>query len=412
MKEADLQEQNVLRTSLSRRGFLKGAAALTATYSPLTSASALGAVFAQRRVLAYVGTYTPNGEGIHLFEMNPETGELTFLNVAAKVTNPSWITFDATGHHLYAVNEISNFDGTNGSVTAFRVDRSTGALTLLNTVSSEGGGPVYLSIDRTNKFIFVANYTAGSIAVLPILPDGSLGSAVDVHQDTGSVGPTTPTNAPPGSFADSGHDAPHAHMIHPAPGSNFVLSTDLGQDRIYVYSFDTATGRLTPASTPFASLPPGDGPRHFAFHPNGHWLYSLQEEASTLIFFSFDPTTGLLTQQQMLSSLPPGFVGTSYASEVSVSPDGRFLYALNRLNDTLTVFAIDLSGNLCYVGERSVLGDYPRHFALDPTGNFLYTCNQRGDALATFRIHHESGLPKFTGRYTAVGSPSVIAFLP
>ncbi len=413
MKDTDLQQQNAFYTALSRRGFLKGAAALAATYSTMASTSAVGDGFPPSRILAYVGTYTPNGQGIHLFEMNPQTGELSFLKVAAKVTNPSALAFDPTGHYLYAVNEVSNFDGTNGSVTAFSVNRSTGDLTLLNVVSSEGGGPAHISVDPTGKFVFVANYGGGSIAVLPVLSGGALGSAVDVHQDVGSVGPTTATNAPPGSFAISGHDAPHAHMIEAAPGNSFVLSTDLGQDRIYVYSFNKKTGILTPASTPFASVPPGDGARHFAFHPNGRWMYSIQEEASTLIFFTFDPATGLLTEQQMVSALPKGFVGTSFASEVEVSADGRFLYALNRLHDTIAVFSIDDdSGELTHRGETSTLGDYPRNFAIDPTGNFLYTCNQRSDALTSFHIHHETGLLKFTGQYTAVGSPSIIVFLP
>ena len=139
------------------------------------------------------------------------------------------------------------------------------------------------------------------------------------HRDEGNVGSQKATTAPPGSFAISGHDRPHAHMIGADPGNRFVLQTDLGQDRLYVYSFDQPTGKLTPAATPFASLPSGDGPRHFAFHPNGRWLYSIQEEASTVVFFHFDPATGSMAAQQTLSSLPGGFTGTSFASGIRVS---------------------------------------------------------------------------------------------
>ncbi|MGC2398614.1 MAG: lactonase family protein, partial [Acidobacteriaceae bacterium] len=225
------------------------------------------------------------------------------------------------------------------------------------------------------------------------------------------VGPTTATNAPPGSFAFSGHDAPHAHCIIVSPNNKFVLQTDLGQDRIYVYSFDPNKGVLTPADTPYVAIPPGDGPRHIAFHPNGRYLYSVQEEASTLIVFSFDPSTGDLIQEQMISALPPGFQGSSFGAEVKVSGDGQFVYASNRLHDSTTVFAVD-GGELRYVGEAATRGDYPRQFAIDPSGNYLYSCNQRSDNVTSYRIDRGSGRLTFTGQYVAVGTPSCITFLP
>src|SRR6185312_4572417 len=172
-------------------------------------------------------------------------------------------------------------DGGNGSVSAFAIDGATGALKVLNTVSSKGAIPAHCSVDAAGKFVFVANYGGGSIAVLPIRTDGSLAAAADFHRDLGSVGSTHATDAPPGSLAISGHDAPHAHMIAADPQNRFVVATDLGQDRIYTYRFDRETGKLTaPSNAPFTSVPTGDGPRHFAFHPNGHWFYSIQEEAS------------------------------------------------------------------------------------------------------------------------------------
>ena len=166
-----------------------------------------------------------------------------------------------------------------------------------------------------------------------------------------------------------------------------------------------------PNDPAFFALPPGDGPRHFAFHANGRWLYSLQEEASTIVLFDYDATTGRIAARQSLSSLPPGFAGSSYASGIMVSADGRFVYAANRLHDSIAFFAVGSTGTLTYLGEEWTRGDYPRSINFDPTGNFLYSCNQRGDAVVVFRIDRNTGGLSFTGQYTPVGNPSVIAFL-
>ena len=368
-------------------------------------------------MFAYVGTNTravdgtANGKGIYLFDMNPPTGRLTLIKLAAETENPSWLSLHPSKPYLYAAHQIADFEGKSGSVSAYAIDRSNGDLRLLNTVSSQGAGPAHLSIDASGRYAFVANYFGGSIAVLPILPGGALGSATYMHQDQGSVGDKKPTNAPPGSYALSGHDAPHAHMIHSDPSNRFVLQTDLGQDRIYIYRLDDHAGKLTPAAIPFVSLPSGDGPRHFAFHPNGRWLYSIQEEASTVVFFHFDPATGLIVSQQTISALPQGFAGTSFGSEIRVSGDGRFLYAANRLHDTIAVFSIDTSGKLIAIGETSTLGDYPSQFNIDPSGTILYACNQRSDQITSFRIDKKTGLLTFTGQYAPVGSPTCIIFM-
>lgn len=422
-------EETMSSSAVSRRRFIKGAAAAAAVVQ-VAHTNRAGAQESTEnyrgggggrpgsRRFAYLGTYTDavgnggNGQGIYLYESDPRSGELTLIKLAATTPSPSFLAASPSGNYLYAVNEVSNFDGTNGSVSAFAVNRRTGDLTFLNTVSSQGGGPAFLSLDATGKFVFVANYGAGSIAVLPVNRDGSLGAAVDVHVDTGDVGPTKATNAPPGSFAFSGHDAPHAHCIISDPNNKFVLQTDLGQDRIYVYSFDASSGKLTPADTPYVALPPGDGPRHLKFHPNGRWLYSIQEESSTLTFFKYDQSTGGLMSEQTISALPPGFSGSSFASELQISDDGRLLYAANRLHDSVAVFAINFKGELKYVGEAATRGDYPAQFTLDPTGNFLYSCNQRGDNLTSFRIDPQTGVPKFIGQYVAAGSPGCLLFLP
>jgi 6-phosphogluconolactonase (cycloisomerase 2 family) len=268
-----------------------------------------------------------------------------------------------------------------------------------------------MSVDASGKYAFVANYFGGNTAVLPILPDGSLGAAVDVHQDQGSLGVSQATNGPSGSYAISGHDTSHAHMIHADPKNRFVLQTDLGQDRIYVYNFDSNSGELTAAKTPYATVPSGDGPRHFAFHPNGHWLYSIQEEASTVVFFRYDAANGSLSPQQTVSTLPSGFAGTNFCSEIMVSPNGHFLYVANRLHNSIAVFAIVKDGKLDRVDETLTQGDYPNHFSLDPSGNFLFVCNQRSDQITSFRVNNRTGRLAFTGQYVPIGTPMCLVFL-
>jgi 6-phosphogluconolactonase len=392
--------------AISRRALLSAAAALA--MRPARSVRAQGS---QGSVLAYVGTYTGNGEGIYLFSLNLRTGALTQIKTAAKVPSPSWLAIHPNGNFLYAANEISNFTASppSGSVTAFAINRATGDLTMLNTVSSKGAGPAHLSVDPLGKFVFVANYGGGSFAVLPVHPDGSLADASFVQAHVDSVGPARATNAPAGSFAISGHEAPHPHMIQADPAGKYVLGADLGQDRIYTWLLNRETGQLVPASPPFVAVSPGDGPRHFAFHPNGRFLYSLQEEASTLLFYHYDPSSGSLTERQRISTLPAGFAGTNFTSEVRVSGDGAFVYAANRLHDSIAVFKVGATGSLSPAGEAPTRGDYPRSFTIDPSGRFLVVCNQRSDALVTYRIKGSTLV--FAEQYAPVGNPASIVFL-
>ena len=398
----------------SRRDFVKTAASLALGH--VASRSVLAQSGPNRGVLAYVGSYTTpidgggNGKGIYRFEMDARTGAFTRQKLVAETPNPSWIVIHPSKRYLYAVNEIVNQE--SGSVSAFAIDPTAGDLTPLNSVSSKGRGPAHMSLDASGRYAFVANYAGGTIAVLPIVEGGRLGTAVDIHGDSGSVGARSATNAPPGSFAISGHDAPHAHMIAADPGNRFVLAVDLGQDRIYVYRFDANSGKLTLSEgTSFVSFPTGDGPRHFVFHPNGRWIYALGEESSTIAFFLYDAMAGTLALQQTISSLPAGFAGTNFTSEVVFSPGGRFLYAANRLHDTIAICAIDSSGRLKLLGEVSTMGDYPRHCTFDPSGDFFYVCNQRSDSTTCFKAHRETGLLSFTGQYTPVGTPSIVTFL-
>ncbi|HUI40374.1 MAG TPA: lactonase family protein [Terriglobia bacterium] len=403
--------------SSSRRGFLKRAAALAAAGPLLPMAPRVEA----RSTLAYVGTYSSpqgpegspgRGRGIYLFEMDPASGALVEREAFPNDSNPSCLALDPSRTHLYSANETQTYQGLpTGSVSAYSIDRSNGHLALLNAVSSGAAGPAHLSVHPSGKYVLVANYQGGAVAVLPIGARGELGAATDVKADEGAPGPAQARSAPRGSFAISGHDRPHAHMVQADPSGRFVLSTDLGLDRIYVWKFDVERGTLAAHDPPWVALPPGDGPRHFAFHPDGRRCYSVQEEGSTLVLFDFDPATGRLVARQTISTLPPGFAGTNFTSEVMVSPDGRFVYAANRLHDSIAWFAVGETGALRFAGEEWTRGDYPRSFNIDPSGNFLTSCNQRADAITSFRIHRDTGSLAFTGHYTAVGTPSIIIFL-
>jgi 6-phosphogluconolactonase (cycloisomerase 2 family) len=405
----------------SRRKFLEGAVALGAAAPVLAQARPSRADSAHHPVFAYVGSYSlpqgpdgsvGRGQGIYLFEMNPATGALVQREVFRRDTNPSFMAFDSLRKHLYSVNWLSNYQRANsGSVSAYAIDRASGHLTLLNTVSSEGANPTHLSIHPSGKFVLVANYFGGTVAVLPIRASGELGPATDVVHDQGVVGREHATSAPPGSFAISGHDKPHAHMIQSDRAGRFVFAADLGLDRIFIWKFDAQIGKLIPNDPAFVALPSGDGPRHFAFHPSDRWFYSLQEEGSTVVTYDYDSTQGRLTAKQTISSLPKGFAGSNFTAEVMISSDGKFLYASNRLHDSIAWFSISATGTLVYRGEEWTRGDHPRAFNFDPTGNFFYVCNQLADAITTFRIDRTTGALTFTGQYTPVGSPASIIFL-
>jgi 6-phosphogluconolactonase (cycloisomerase 2 family) len=431
-------------SAFSRREFFMGAAALTAVASLPKALGQQVTGAPHGTVWLYIGTYTgnpgafaSNGMGIYLCQLNLSTGKLAVLRLVApalaasgmtpSTRSPSTIAIDPTGTHLYAGNEF----GPPGAVSAYSINRLTGDLTLLNGQVTVGA-PAYVGVDQHGKYLFSAEYSGAYFEVFPILANGSLGSAVFQQQDLDHVGPKTATNAPPGSFAISAHEGPngHPHQMQTDPSNQWVVGADAGQDRIYVWKLTPgAIPPLTAAATPFVNVPPGDGPRHFAFHPNGVWMYSIQEEASTIMFWRFDPKTGALTQGQIISSLPPGFAGTNFTSEIRVSADGKFVYGANRTSDTIGVFSVGHDGTLKQVSYASTLGDYPRIFAIDPSGRYIVVGNQRADNVTTFSVNpgegqgddqgdDDQGNPgrgpgslKFTGNYTPVGSPSGMVFL-
>ena len=414
------------RRNPSRRSFLKTSTALVGI-SPLTGLMPrIDQGETPRSLIAYVGTFSSplrdtlptqvdlppgNGRGIHLFQVDRRSGAMTPLDIVEMGTSPSCLALNAARTRLYSANETDRVgDDKQGSISAFAVKPADGRLELLNTVRSGGAGPTYVSVHPGGRHLLVANYFGGSVAVLPILSDGRLADPSDVKVDAGTIGPRRATHAPPGSFAISGHDRTHAHMIQADPSGRFVLHVDLGLDKIFVWRFDDQRGLLTPNDPTSVSLPPGDGPRHFHFHSNGRWLYSIQEEGSTVVLFDYDSVSGRMTERQTISTLPPGFAGSNFCSEILVSPDGRYVYAGNRLHDSIGIFSIASGGRLTFVGEEWTRGNYPRSFALDPTGGFLYCCNQRADAITVFRVDRATGSLDFTGQYVSVGNPSMIVF--
>lgn len=421
----------------SRRSFLKAAAGVAGAAafsdsmaSPEAAASGpkTGETSAEGgSLVAYVGTFSSplqdvlatqvdlppgNGRGIHLFRIDRSTGEMHAAGIQELTTSPSCLAVNAAGTRLYSANETDRVGpDKQGTVSAFAINPADGQLSPLNSVRSGGAGPTYISLHPSGRHLLVANYFGGSIAVLPIGPDGRLGEATDVKVDLGPLGPVRATHAPAGSFAISGHDRTHAHQIHADPTGRFVLHVELGLDKIFVWKFDAAKGTLSPGAFPSVSLPPGDGPRHIHFHPNGKWLYSIQEEGSTVALFDYDSETGKLTERQTLSSLPPGYAGSNFCSEILVSADGKFVYAGNRLHDSIGIFAVGRDGKLKYLADEWTRGNYPRSFSFSPDGNFLYCCNQRADHVAVFRVNRRSGALTFTGHFAAVGNPSHIVFL-
>lgn len=406
-----------------RRRFIQSSAIAAGTFVVQPSRAASQ----QAPLIAYIGTFSSplkdvlptqvdlppgNGRGIHIFSVDRSSGRMMPVGHYELGTSPSCMAANASGTRLYSANETDRVGADkDGTVSSYSINRISGQLELLNTVSSGGAGPTYVSLHPSGKFLFVANYFGGTVAVLPVLTDGRLGPATDVKKDAGPIGPTKAANAPPGSFAISGHDRTHAHMIEADPAGRFVIHADLGLDKLFVWSFDAVKGVLSPGDPPTVSLPPGDGPRHFSFHPNGRWFYSIQEEGSTVVAFEYDAKSGRLAARQTITTLPEGFAGSNFCSEILVSPDGKFLYAGNRLHDSIAIYSIGIDGKLTYRGEEWTYGNYPRSFTIDPTGRFLSVCNQRSDNVTVFKVDPANGGLAFTGQYVPVGNPSHIVYV-
>ena len=405
-----MQQASVGRRGIERRAVLGGTAAIAASaVLPAVAKPAAGG-----NLFAYMGSYTAaskgHGEGIILLRADQRSGALTPVKTFAG-PSPTWLAFDPQRKYLYAASEIDDFNGEKaGSVTAYRVDPATGELAEIDVVSSQGAGPAHCSVHPSGRFVFVANYGGGNIAVLPVEENGGLSAAVDVQGDQGPPGAGRAAEGPPGNFSISDHDGPHAHMVASDPAGRFVIVNDLGLDRTFVWRLDAHSGKLTPNDPPFVpSASAGAGPRHFAFHPNGRVFYNLYEEASQLAVYDWNAENGTLALKQKTPT-SPGYAGTNFTSEIVVSPNGRFLYVANRLHNSIGIFAIAPDGQVRWRGEEWTRGDYPRNIALDLSGRFLHVCNHRSDNVTTFRVNPGSGSLSFTNAYVAVGSPAVLVF--
>lgn len=352
-------------------------------------------------VTVYVGTYTDGtSRGIYRLTFDAATGTMSEPVLAVETKNPSFLALHPNGRFLYAVGEISSFEGQKtGAVSAFAIDPKTGDLALLNQQSSGGAGPCHLVVDKAGRNALVANYGGGTVAVLPIETDGRLkpASSLRVHE---------------GSGPNKGRqERPHAHGIYLDAAERFALSPDLGADRVFVYRFDAAKGTLEPHGA--APLDPGAGPRHLAFHPSGKHLYTINELLSTLTAFSYDADKGALTSLQTVSALPAGFSGTSWTAEVAVSPDGRFVYGSNRGDDSLAVFRVDAAtGRLTPAGHAAVGGKNPRHFTIDPSGRFILAGHQGSGTIAVLRLDLATGLPALVGSPVKVDKPVCLLPVP
>jgi 6-phosphogluconolactonase len=354
--------------------------------------------------LAFIGTYTnkTDSKGIYSFRFDPKTGQLTPIGLAAPSQDPSFLTIAHNGKYLYAVNELSTFNGkSSGAVTAYSLDHKSLKLTELDQVPSGGADPCHLSLDQTGKYLLVANYTGGSIASFPIASDGRLGPATFFGQHTGS-GPNKERQ-----------EAPHAHYITASFDNRFVFVVDLGLDEVLIYRFNSANGALTPNDPPFAKLAPASGPRHLAFHPNKKFAYVLSELNSTVTALAYNSQKGSFSTLQTLSTLPKEFSTHNDTAEIVVHPSGNFLYASNRGHDSIAVFSINSAkGTLTPAGEFPTQGKTPRYFGLDPTGNFLLAANQESNNITIFRINHVTGALTPTGPPAEVPAPVDIVFTP
>ena len=356
-------------------------------------------------IRVYFGTYTgqrSTSKGVYVSRLDLASGALSTPELAIEVSNPSFLAAHPKGGFLYAVNEVGRFeDKPTGSVSAFAIDAATGKLTLLNQQASAGDGPAHLSVDKAGRHVLVANYGGGSVAVLPIDPDGRLRAASSSMQHTGS------------SVNPRRQNRPHAHAINLDPDNRFAYVPDLGLDKVMIYRFDGAKGLLTAADPPYAVVAPGAGPRHIALSANGRAAWVINEIDCTIAAFTRDTSTGALTPLQTITTLPDGETvkqGFSTA-EVILHPSGRFLYGSNRGHDSLTVFAVDQAGKLTFVQNQPTLGRMPRGFNIDPSGAWLIAGNQDSNSIAVFKIDRSSGKLSPVGQPIELGAPVSVEFV-
>jgi 6-phosphogluconolactonase (cycloisomerase 2 family) len=395
--------------SVSRRSFLKntaGAIAVTAA-GGLLPAIVKGESMKDQRTnvaspsaprFAYVGCYTTkerngHGKGLAVYRIDPVSREWT-QSQTYEIVNPSFLAFDRNRRFLYTVHGDETF------VSAFSLDQG-GQIRLVNQQTSGGKNAVHLSVDPSNRFLLIANYSSGTLAVFPINPDGSLGVFCDQVSLPGTPGPHKTEQT-----------ASHPHDIPFDPAGRFVVVPDKGLDKVFVFRFDASTGKLIPATPPSVATRSGAGPRHVGFHPTKPVAYVINELDSSVTTYRYDSERGTLQPVQIVPALPTTFTGDSVCAEIVVSPSGKFVYGSNRGHDSITIFGVDdVAGTLTPIGWEPTQGKTPRFITIDPTGDYLYAANQDSDIIVTFRVNHQTGKLIPTGQVIRTGSPCCILFV-
>jgi len=387
----------------SRRRFLRGIGGVVTTTVAakwaLPCASAQTARGAAPPLFAYVGSFTSaerdaSGDGINVYRIDRDSGRWDHLQNVGDLVNPSYLALDRNRRFLYSVH------GDEDYATAFAIDPASGRLTLLNRAATGGSNGVHLAVDRSNRFLVVANYASGSMASLPINDDGSLSPYTDLVELPGEHGPHPVQQT-------SSH--PHHNPFDPA--GRFFIVADKGLDRVFVLRLDATNGKLIWSDTPWVTAAAGAGPRHAAFHPTLPFAYVLNELDSTLVTYAYDSNKGSLAQRQRVTTLPEGFSGQNTTAEIEIDRRGRFLYCSNRGHNSIAAFAIDASnGELTPAGWAPSGGERPRFFGLDPAGAYLYACNERSNNIVGFRVDPATGALTRTAQVAETGSPVTIVF--
>lgn len=368
-----------------------------AAISMITGPSAVPA----KGPLVFITAFAPGDKGgIHAYEFDTSSGELTPLHRTAGVENPFFLALTPDKKYLYSIH-AKNFGGKdNEQVAAYAVLGRTGELKLRNRQSAEGTAACYLDVDKTGKMLVVANYSSGSVASLPIKADGSLGEHASFFQHKGS------------SVNAARQKEPHAHSIVISPDNKYALAADLGIDQVVCYKLDSESAKVTPSKPPFARAPAGAGPRHLTFHPGGKRVYVINELANSVTVFDYNPATGTLTEKQTISTLPEGFKGDSYCADLKITPDGQYLYGTNRGHDSIAAYRIGDDGRLSLIAIEPSRGKGPQNLAITPDGAWLLCANMPGNNVAVFQIDARTGKLKAVGEPVTQTSPSCIMLVP
>jgi 6-phosphogluconolactonase len=338
--------------------------------------------------------------GIHAYQFDAKTGKLQPIHHTTGPENPFFLALSPDKKFLYSTHAKQFGGKENEQVAAYEIVGRSGELKLLNRQSTRGTAACFLDVDQTGKVLLVANYSSGSVASLPIKADGLLGEHASFFQHMGS------------SVNPQRQKEPHAHCIIVSPDNQYAYAADLGLDQILCYKFSPTTAKLTPNKPPFSKTPPGAGPRHLTFHPNGKRVYAINELLNSVSVFDYDARSGALTEKQTISTLPPEFAGASYCADLKITPDGRFLYGTNRGHDSVAVYRIGDDGRLSLIAIEPSLGKGPQNLAITADGMWLLCANMPGNNLAVFKIDPKTGRLKSAGEAIRQTSPSCIMLLP